>query len=98
MGSQKEAKLRQVSVDLFLWFTQHAYKGIPITRSSQNEAESDFTASIGFIEHLSEDSSTCGEKLSAYLESFLNPGNISLLQRKMADHINSSTTVTKKKF
>jgi hypothetical protein len=68
-----------VSVALFLWFTQHAYKGTPITQPFQNKAESDFTASLGLIEHLSVDISTCGEKLSAYLESFLNLGNISLL-------------------
>jgi len=68
-----------VNVALFLWFIQRAYKSTPITWPFQNKAESDITASIGLIEHLSEDSSTCGEKLSAYLESFLNPGNISLL-------------------
>jgi hypothetical protein len=68
-----------VGVALFLWFTQHAYKGTPIPQPFQNKAESDFTASVGLIEQLSEDSSTCGEKLSAYLESFLNPGNRSLL-------------------
>jgi hypothetical protein len=79
-----------------LWFTQHAYKGTLITQPFLNKTESDFTASVGLIEHLSEDSSTRGEKLSAYLESFLNPGNISLIGRKMADHINSSTAVTKK--
>jgi len=41
MESQKEAKLRQVSVASFLLFTQHAYKGTPINRPFQNEAESD---------------------------------------------------------
>ena len=52
-----------MSVTLFLWFTQHACKGTPITQPFQNKAESDFTASVGLIEHLSEDSSTCGEKI-----------------------------------
>jgi len=36
MASQKEAKLRQVNIALFLWFTQHAYKGRPITWPFQN--------------------------------------------------------------
>jgi hypothetical protein len=73
-----------VSVALFLWFTQHAYKGTPIAWTFQNKAESFFTASVGLKEHLNEDSSTCGEKLSAYsyLESFLNPGNISLNEER----------------
>jgi hypothetical protein len=68
-----------VSVALFLWFTQRAYKSTPITWPFQNKAGSDITASIDLIEQLSEDRSMCGEKLSAYLESLLNPGNISLL-------------------
>ena len=44
---------RQVSVALFLWFTQNAYKGTQITWPFQNKAESDLTASIGLIKYLS---------------------------------------------
>lgn len=85
--TMKKCEYEKVSEALFLWFTQQREKGVPITgpllqekalvfHKEFNEGESDFTASIGWINRWKKrygvrQLNICGEKLSADSESLL---------------------------
>jgi transposase-like protein len=83
--TMKKCEYEKVSEALFLWFTQQRENGVPITgpllqekalffHKEFNEGDSDFTASIGWIDRWKKrygvrQLNICGEKLSADSES-----------------------------
>jgi hypothetical protein len=85
--TMKKCEYEKVSEALFLWFTQQREKGVPITgpllqekalvfHKEFDEGESDFTASMGWIDRWKKrygvrKLNICGKKLSADSESLL---------------------------
>lgn len=83
--TMKKCEYEKVSEALYLWFTQHRDKGVPISgpilhqkalkfRNELNEGEPDFTASVGWLDRWKKrygirQLNICGEKLSANCEA-----------------------------